>query len=71
MPLENWYVNDTAQLNGDHEVHKDGCYWLGLAKSKSYLGLFDNCRDAVSTAKAKHYRQSNGCATCAPLCHTQ
>ncbi len=64
-----YYVNDNEQSNGDHEVHEDGCYWLGLAASKTYLGYFDSCRAAVTAAK-KHYQQVNGCATCSPACHT-
>jgi hypothetical protein len=65
-----YYVNDNAQPNGDHEVHKDGCYWLGLARSKTYLGSYVSCHDAVAKSKRDHYRQSNGCATCAAECHT-
>lgn len=65
-----YYVNDNAQSNGDHEVHQDGCSWLKMAASKSYLGYFDNCRDAVVTSRASFYRQSNGCAFCLPACHT-
>ena len=38
-----YYVNDNAQPNGDHEVHKDGCNWLLRARSKTYLGYFDRC----------------------------
>lgn len=64
-----YYVNDNTQPNGDHEVHKDGCSWLNLAHSKSYLGSFDRCEQAVA-ARTK-YRQCNGCATCSPECHTQ
>jgi hypothetical protein len=70
MPLNNWYVNDNAQPNGDHEVHQDGCHWLAQARSKSYLGLYDNCREPVIKARVYHYSQSNGCAFCAPYCHT-
>jgi alkylhydroperoxidase family enzyme len=66
---DHYYVNDNAQANGDHEVHKDGCGWLALAHSKTYLGYFATCREAVETAKLK-YRQSNGCAYCATACHT-
>ena len=66
---DHYYVNDNAQPNGDHEVHKDGCPWLARAHSTSYLGAFEHCREAVDVAK-RTYRQSNGCATCAPACHT-
>lgn len=66
-----YYVNNTAQPNGDHEVHKDGCYWLSKAVSTAYLGDFTYCSEAVAKSKRDHYRQTNGCATCASACHTQ
>jgi hypothetical protein len=65
----NYWVNDRAQGNGDHEVHKDGCPFLRLIVSKTYLGLHFNCGSAVRKAKTI-YAQSNGCATCSSLCHT-
>ena len=49
--MAHYYVNDNAQSNGDHEVHKEGCYWLGLVKSRTYLGLFNSCDGAVRKAK--------------------
>lgn len=67
--MADYYVNNTAQTNGDHEVHVKGCYWLGQATSTKYLGSFTNCRDAVREAK-KTYAKSNGCKTCANECHT-
>ncbi|WP_332688826.1 hypothetical protein [Devosia sp.] len=66
---EHYYVNDTAQPNGDHEVHAQNCYWLGQARSTTYLGLFATCREAVAAAR-RHYRQCNGCVHCAAACHT-
>ncbi len=35
-----YYVNKNAQTNGDHEVHKQDCYWLSIAKSTTSLGNF-------------------------------
>lgn len=67
--MANYYVNDNAQSNGDHEVHVDGCYYLPLIISKTYLGSFTACQPAVQQAK-KTYPQSNGCAYCSPSCHT-
>ena len=66
---DRYYVNDNAQFNGDHEVHKSDCYWLGLAQSKTDLGYHNSCHTAVTAAKLR-YRQSNGCAHCASSCHT-
>ena len=64
-----YYVNKTAQSNGDHEVHKTGCQWMPNEDNRIYLGDHATCVTAVIEAK-KHYSQSNGCATCSPACHT-
>jgi len=66
---DRYYVNNNAQANGDHEVHKLGCYYLGLASSTRDLGLHDTCRSAVAAAKTIYWK-SNGCAFCAAACHT-
>jgi len=66
----NYYVNDHAQANGDHEVHKESCLWLALAVSKTHLGIFTNCRDAVARAKL-FYPLADGCAFCCPECNTR
>ncbi len=34
MPI--YYVNNKAQLNGDHEVHKAGCTWMPSDKKISW-----------------------------------
>ncbi len=65
----NYYVNENAQNNGDHEVHKSTCSRLPEPENRYYLGDFSNCRDAVAAAK-KRYSQSNGCYWCSPECHT-
>ncbi|MBW1615587.1 MAG: hypothetical protein JRJ49_03440 [Deltaproteobacteria bacterium] len=64
-----YYVNDNDQANGDHEVHTEDCKYLPLIESKTYLGVFYSCSDAVAEAK-KHYPQSNGCSYCCLACHT-
>ena len=67
--MGSYYVNNSPQGNGDHEVHKDGCYWLTLVKDWTYLGWFSSCHGAVAEAR-KHYSQVNGCYHCSPACHT-
>ncbi len=67
--MPQYYVNNNAQSNGDHEVHKEGCYWLSLVKSKKDLGIHSSCHSAVIEAK-KTYAKSNGCGTCSYECHT-
>lgn len=65
--MDLYYVNQDAQANGDHEVHKSSCNYLPSART--YLGQFARCQEAVQEAK-KYYRQSNGCYWCSPQCHT-
>jgi hypothetical protein len=66
--MARYCVNHTAQANGDHEVHKQGCtFWPAYNKD---LGEHAACRTAVAQAK-QTYRQSNGCYFCSRECHTQ
>jgi hypothetical protein len=68
--MDTYYVNDNAQSNGDHEVHKEGCSYLPAPSNRTYLGLFSGCASAVTKAR-EHYNQVNGCYYCARACHTQ
>ncbi|MCB0745963.1 MAG: hypothetical protein KDC90_00735 [Ignavibacteriae bacterium] len=67
--MARYYVNKNAQANGDHEVHKSDCSFLPKEENRIYLGVFDNCKDAVREAK-KYYSQVNGCYYCSNECHT-
>lgn len=66
-----YYLNNTKQPNGDHEVHTKDCEFCPTL-SRTYLGEFTNCRDGVAEAKRQYpYRtQINGCKTCCLPCHT-
>ena len=68
--MSRYYINDTAQDTGEHEVHKEGCYWLGLAKSTTYLGEFYTCHGAMVAAR-NVYSNVDGCAHCSPDCHSR
>lgn len=65
-----YYVNKNAQSNGDHEVHNANCRALPHPENRLYLGEFNNCRDAVATAK-RTYPTADGCAICSPECNTR
>ena len=68
--MANYWVNNTKSDENDHEVHKEGCYWLSIAVDTSYLGNFASCAPAVAKAKSEHFVSSNGCKHCSPDCHT-
>ena len=62
--MKSYYVNN----NGDHEVHKEGCERLKMVLSKTYLGVFNNCEDAVREAQ-KTYSNADGCFYCSRECN--
>lgn len=65
--MADYYVNNRAQNNGDHEVHVSGCSYM--PSDRTYLGDFSSCSPAVAAAK-RYYIQSNGCYHCSRTCHT-
>lgn len=67
--MASYYVNDRAQANGDHEVHREGCSYMPSPANRTPLGDHQTCQTAVVKAK-QTYRQSNGCYYCANACHT-
>ncbi len=64
-----YYVNTKEQVNGDHEVHEEGCIYMPGLENRRLLGEFSNCHDAVNEAK-KFLSQVNGCIYCSTPCHT-
>ena len=64
--MEKYYVNDNAQSNGDHEVHKSGCDHM--PGNRTYLGEFSSCHGAVAKAKTI-YSRADGCYHCCYPCH--
>ena len=67
--MDVYYVNNAAQENGDHEVHSPSCSYLPEINSRTYLGVFADCHEAIDAAK-EHYAQVNGCVHCCGDCHT-
>ena len=48
-------VNQTPQTDsGDHEAHRDGCFWLTQVKPKQYLEQLYRCDPAVAEAATTH-----------------
>lgn len=65
--MARYNVNNNAQANGDHEVHKEGCIYT--PSDKTDLGYHNSCHSAVRQAKTI-YSTANGCKTCSNECHT-
>lgn len=68
--MSSYYVNRTAQPNGDHEVHDSVCRYLPSSENRIYLGELTSCTGAVNKAR-EHFLQVNGCFYCSNPCHTQ
>jgi hypothetical protein len=62
-----YHVNNRSQPNGDYEVHTGECRYLPTDRRP--LGYHGSCESAVASAK-QIYPTANGCAFCAPRCHT-
>jgi len=60
-----YYVNNRQQDGSgyNHEVHKEGCYWM--PSDKTFLGEFYSDEAALTEAK-KYYADADGCAHCCP-----
>lgn len=67
--MARYYVNQNAQANGDHEVHREGCSFMPSELNRTYLGQHDGCTTAVREAR-RYYTRSNGCYYCSNPCHT-
>lgn len=66
----NYFLNKNTQPNGDHEVHKEGCYWMPLLENRIYLGVFTNGIGAVNYAKNLYPNaQIDGCVHCSEEAH--
>lgn len=65
--MADYYVNQRAQANGDHEVHRHDCAYLPALRT--YLGDHASCFSAVAQAR-RFLPTANGCYFCSPACHT-
>lgn len=68
--MKKYYINKTADNNGNNEVHTSDCFWLKRASQTEYLGQFQNANDAVSYAKRIGYPYADGCRICSYEAHT-
>jgi len=70
--MPNFCVNKNAQSTGEREVHNldANCSYLPDFKNRLALGAFSTCKGALTEAR-KTYNDVDGCAYCAPTCHTK
>lgn len=63
-----YYVNKQAQANGDHEVHKETCWYLPAPHNRLDLGNCDSDQEALGKA-LRYYPKADGCKYCCPSIH--
>jgi len=65
-------VNKNAQSTGEHEVHNldANCSYLPEPNNQHQLGSHASCGAALIEARTV-YSNVDGCAYCAPDCHTR
>ena len=72
--MAHFIINKNAQPTGEHEVHNLDAYCGHLPNSENQisLGHYNGCRGAIQYAKSQYPNASiDGCAYCAPDCHTR
>lgn len=59
-----YYVNDNMQIQSQsYQVHKEGCSWLDLTYSTTYIGEFSSIDDALIEAE-NYYSPIEPCEHC-------
>jgi hypothetical protein len=66
--MKPYYVNKIALSNGSYEVHASSCMHLPEIENCIYLGIFENCSEAINEAE-KFLSNVNGCKICLAECH--
>jgi len=61
--MAEYYVEITAQGNGDHLVHKASCSLLPGKEAIQYVGSISNFDSAVKKAN-QTFKQVNACTHC-------
>lgn len=66
--MAKYYINEKQQwgFGYNHEVHKEGCYWM--PSTRKYLGEFSSESAALAAAK-RLYNDADGCVHCCPSIH--
>lgn len=66
--LKRYYFNNDVDNHYRHEVHTEDCSYLPL--DRTYIGYFDNCKDAISKAEQQYPQKAfDGCFFCCRECH--
>ncbi|EGO9490963.1 hypothetical protein CUM52_07670 [Enterococcus faecalis] len=68
MPF--YFFNNNTDNHNRHEVHTKDCKYLPDILNRTFLGLEDNCKDAISRANKEYpTKKFDGCFYCCYSCH--
>ncbi len=66
--MDSYYLNLAAQAKGEHEIHTASCVYLPDRPHREFLGVFDDCHEAIRKAK-DYFDNVDGCLYCCDDCH--
>ena len=68
--MGSYYFNDNTDEHGYHEVHTSTCSFLPAPMNRTYLGIYNNCSEAIADAKRRYPgKVFDGCYYCCNSCH--
>ncbi|MCC3868470.1 hypothetical protein [Terrisporobacter mayombei] len=72
--MKNYCFNNFVDAHGRYEIHVEGCPYLPYSLSRTYIGSFSNCDEALQRAKYQHPLKSfvcckSCCKSCSRSCH--
>ncbi|HBI92011.1 MAG TPA: hypothetical protein DDY58_06000 [Terrisporobacter glycolicus] len=66
--MKNYYFNNFVNAHGKHEIHSEGCPYLSYSSTRTYIGYFSSCDDALKKAKSQYPGKSFVCFSCSDSC---
>lgn len=70
--MQDYYLNMNKQPSGQYELHKDGCIFLKMTNETKYIGSFQNCYQAIISARQQYPDKAyaiDGCYYCCRECN--
>lgn len=68
--MTKYYFTNKPDNNGYNEVHTEDCIFMPLPPHSTYIGLFNNCTEAIKAAEEQYPTLTfDGCCFCCRPCH--
>lgn len=69
--MNKYYLNRNRQFGSgnNHEIHKEGCFWM--PSNPIDLGYHFTDQSALAKARSLGYHDADGCIHCCPSIHKE